>query len=291
MLTPSLEGGPVTTSGDERSEPVTAARPDGALARLRRFNRFELKYLMTAPAAERFKLAIAPYVERDPHAGPDGRYHLASLYYDTPDRQLYWEKIDGIRFRRKLRIRTYHDGSAISAESPVFVEIKQRLNRVTQKRRAALPYASALSLCRNGEIPDHDPADTDTIEEIAGMVAWYGLEPSAVTLYAREAFVGGDEDAGLRVTFDGDLRYRVGRRLALHSPDAGAPMVNPAWLILEIKVNERIPYWITELVAEHNCRLIRVSKYCQALEAGGAMPRSIFFLDDETPQERGGPDG
>ena len=67
-------------------------------------------------------------------------------------------------------------------------------------------------------------------------------------------------------------------------------MLDPSLLILEIKVNERIPYWITELVAEHNCRLIRVSKYCQALEAAGTMPRSIFFLDDRTPLE-GGPHG
>ena len=272
-------------------QPDGAAAPAGGLGTLRRFNRFELKYLMTVAATERFKTAIGPYVSRDPHSGLDGLYHLASLYFDTPDRQFYWEKIDGIRFRRKVRIRTYRDGSQLTEASPVFVEIKQRLNRVIQKRRAAVAYGDALDLCNTGIIPAHDPVDTATIEEVAGMVAWYGLEPSGITLYAREAFVGGDEDAGLRITFDGDLRYRVGRNLGLHAPDPGIPMINPAWLILEIKVNERIPYWVTELVAEHNCQLIRVSKYCQALEAADTMPRSIFFLDDETLQQRGVPDG
>ncbi len=282
--------------------PPVATSSGGGLGTLRRFNRFELKYLMTAPAARRFKGAIAPYVSRDPHAGPDGIYHLASLYYDTPDRQFYWEKIDGIKFRRKLRIRTYRDGSPLVAATQVFVEIKQRLNRVTQKRRAVMRYDQALRLCAEGEIPIHDPTDTATIEEVAGMVEWYGLEPSGITLYSREAFVGGDEDAGLRITFDGDLRYRIGHDLGLHSPDPGIPMINPAWLVLEIKVNERIPYWITEAVAEHNLRLVRVSKYCQALEAAGTMPRSIFYLgdrsemlngldDETTPPQRGGPHG
>ena len=154
-----------------------------------------------------------------------------------------------------------------------------------------LRYDQALALCGDAVIPDHDPADTATIEEVAGMVEWYSLEPSAITLYTREAFVGGDEDAGLRITFDGDLRYRVGSPPALHAARPGIPMVNPAWLILEIKVNERIPYWVTELVAEHNCRLIRVSKYCQALEAAAVMPCSIFYLDDENLDQRGGPLG
>jgi len=277
----------MTTTTGHRAGPEIAT---AGLQSLRRFDRFELKYLLRAPAAVRFKRAIAPYVSRDPHAGPDGVYRLASLYYDTPDRRFYWEKIDGIRFRRKLRIRTYRDGSPLGVASPVFVEIKQRLNRATQKRRVRMRYDEALEICGEAVIPDHDPVDADTVGEIAGMVEWYGLEPAAITLYTREAFVGTDADAGLRITFDGDLRYLVGRNPSLHSEAPGIPMLDPSLLILEIKVNERIPYWITELVAEHNCRLIRVSKYCQALEAAGTMPRSIFFLDDRTPLE-GGPHG
>ena len=109
---------------------------------IRRFNRFELKYLLTLPQAERFKTALRAYLVPDEHGNGNGRYPLSSLYYDSPDLRCYREKVDGLKFRRKLRIRLY--GDSLTNETPVFVEIKQRLDRVTQKRRIILPYAEAL---------------------------------------------------------------------------------------------------------------------------------------------------
>jgi SPX domain protein involved in polyphosphate accumulation len=44
-------------------------------------------------------------------------------------------------------------------------------------------------------------------------------------------------------------------------------MLDDNFCIMEIKANEKIPYWITELVASHNIKLVRISKYCQALES------------------------
>ena len=38
------------------------------------------------------------------------------------------------------------------------------------------------------------------------------------------------------------------------------------WTVMEIKVNERLPYWLTELVAAHNLQMVRVSKYCRSIE-------------------------
>jgi SPX domain protein involved in polyphosphate accumulation len=55
-------------------------------------------------------------------------------------------------------------------------------------------------------------------------------------------------------------------------------IVPPHLSVVEIKVNERVPYWLTELVARHNVNLIRVSKYVQSVEAFGRAPRSIFHL-------------
>jgi SPX domain protein involved in polyphosphate accumulation len=56
-------------------------------------------------------------------------------------------------------------------------------------------------------------------------------------------------------------------------------MLPPKFCILEVKANEKIPYWITELVSSHNIKLIRVSKYCQALESASVFPKSLFNTD------------
>jgi len=63
----------------------------------------------------------------------------------------------------------------------VFVEIKQRVNRVTQKRRSLLPYCEALRLCNERRVPETDSAqaahDAGVIDEILGMVWQYNLRP------------------------------------------------------------------------------------------------------------------
>ena len=40
----------------------------------------------------------------------------------------------------------------------------------------------------------------------------------------------------------------------------------PEFVVMEIKVNERIPYWLTELVASNNLQIVRISKYCRSIE-------------------------
>jgi hypothetical protein len=32
-----------------------------------------------------------------------------------------------------------------------------------------------------------------------------------------------------------------------------------------VKANERVPHWLTSLLARHQCNLTRVSKYCQGI--------------------------
>jgi SPX domain protein involved in polyphosphate accumulation len=230
---------------------------------IRRFNRFELKYLITLQQAERFKQALQAYLIPDDHG--DGSYKLSSLYYDSPDLRFFWEKMDGIKFRRKLHIRHYENGKPLSDDTLVFVEIKQRLDRVTQKRRVLLPYRDALLLCNQRERPGCDLQDIPAMDEIESILWQYNLRPVSMVRYLRQAFIGSDYDIGLRVTFDTALAYRT-NHLQLHEKAVNLPLLPADRLVMEIKVNERIPYWLTELVAAHNLKLVRVSKYCRSIE-------------------------
>ncbi len=246
---------------------------------IRKFDRFELKYLVPIKAAAQFKQSLRAYLMPDDHGDTHGCYSLASLYYDAPDLRFYREKIDGIKFRRKLRIRRYESREPLTETSPVFVEIKQRVNRVTQKRRAWLPYRDALHLCDERLVPDHAPQDAAVIDEITCMLWQYNLRPASIVRYTRQAFVGTEYDIGLRVTFDNDLSYQV-NHLELHDQPNGLPLFPPGWTVIEIKVNERIPYWLTELVAVHNLNLVRISKYCRSIELAQdlALPGWSFSL-------------
>jgi len=238
---------------------------------IRKFNRFELKYVITLQQAEKFKSALRAYLVTDEHGHNNGRYALASLYYDSPDLHCYWEKVDGVKLRRKLRIRHYETDEVFTEETPVFVEIKQRIDRVTQKRRAILPYAEALRLCNDRQIPHHAPDDKATIEEIYAFLWQYNLRPVSIVRYERQAFIGTDYDIGLRVTFDSSVAFQS-HQLHLHEQPSGLPMLPANLVVMEVKVNECLPYWLTEMVAAHNLRMNRVSKYCRSIEAAQNMP-------------------
>jgi len=238
---------------------------------IRTFNRFELKYLLTLQQAERFKSDLRNFLVPDEHGGDNGRYELTSLYYDSPGLRCYYEKEAGIKYRRKLRIRRYGNGAAMSDETPVFVEIKQRIDRVTQKRRVVMPYAESLRLCNDRQIPEYSPDDQGVIEEIYVFLWQYNLQPVSIVRYYRQAFIGTEYDLGLRVTFDTSLSFQC-HQLHLHGQPSCLPMLAANLVVMEIKVNERIPTWLTGLIAVHNLRMERISKYCRSIEAAQNMP-------------------
>jgi hypothetical protein len=233
------------------------------LESIRSFNRFELKYLLSLEKAEEFKQDIKSFVHFDHFSKEKGFYPIRSLYFDSKELSCYWEKIEGLKFRRKLRIRSYGNGEQES--DAVFVEVKQRVNRVTQKRRIELPYQEAMELVTNDQFWKEDSSFQSFIEEVQVFRNQYQLIPQAVVQYNREALVGGSYDEGLRITFDRSIESRL-NNLELTETDGTSYILPPSQCIMEIKVNDRIPYWLTEKVAKHELRMIRVSKYCRAIE-------------------------
>ncbi|KAB8194622.1 VTC domain-containing protein [Nonomuraea phyllanthi] len=274
---------PAVSAGRSGDQPVSGAEANGdqghrlrAPSALHAFNRYEIKYLVDTAEAAELREEIGQRLDPDRHSGDRG-YGIWSVYYDTRQLRFYWEKIEGLKFRRKLRVRHYGDRFAVEDGTPVFVEIKQRVNRVTQKRRVRLPYRDALRLCDGRRMVEHEPAQRAFLEEVLDLVLRLDLRAVAMTGYIRHAYVGRDADVGLRVTFDHRVR---GRDRDLHlGADAQNRLIVPARkTIVEVKANERVPYWLTDLTARRNLQVVRVSKYCQSVEAHGLAPRSIFHV-------------
>ena len=238
---------------------------------IRRFNRFELKYLLSLQQAEHFRADLQLYTVPDEHGQNKGRYILSSLYYDSPDLHCYRENEQGLKSRRKLRIRRYETGEVFTDESPVFLEIKQRYDRITRKGRAVLPYHAALRLCNDGQIPDHEPGDRALIEEVYAFLWQYRLRPASIVRYDRQAFAGTDYDPGLRVTFDTSLSFQA-HQLHLHEQPSDLPLLPANLVVMEIKVNDRIPHWLANLIAAHNLQRVGMSKYCHSIDAARSIP-------------------
>ncbi len=234
-------------------------------------SRYEFKYVVPerlVPAIRRF---IAPFTRPDAYAAgrPDHAYVISSLYLDTPDLLLYRMTREGVKNRFKLRLRTYSDDAA----TPVFCEIKRRMNRVILKRRARVGRDVAARVFP-GEV---DREVRRALESVAGLdeflTLWATSEarPVCRVRYRREAYEAATGEP-LRITFDHDLvcNPTAGFDLRLWGP--GWLPAGPPGVVLEIKFTERFPPWVAEMVRSFELGAQSVPKYVLSVQRLGALP-------------------
>ncbi len=249
-----------SSAGSSEVAPVAPAKRGVEL----RFDRYELKYILHHQQAKAVLDTIAPYVKGDANAGTDGFYKVTSLYFDSPGLDAYWEKLDGEKFRRKVRVRTY------GTEAPdAFIEIKQRLNLGVAKRRTILPVAEAEARIRAICAGRHEPGDA-VLDEVYVLAKRERLKPIVVVSYNRAAFF----DAwrrDLRITLDRNLKWRTHDLSLRGDPTRGKWFMPPEWCVLEVKFDRILPSWLCTALNSHDLELQRVSKYCRAVEAAGLV--------------------
>lgn len=224
--------------------------------------RFEAKYLVTEPLADAIKQYVAPYMTVDRHARNGCGYPILSLYLDNPGMNLFWSSVLGEKNRFKLRIRSY-DGDP---ETPLFFEIKRRVNQVILKQRANMRRSVLMPFFKNQFIAEEhflsdDPKQRNAFLNFRNLMERINGEPRAMVYYEREAFASSMEEP-VRVTFDRNLAT-----LDYRHEDPAYWNFGPHWkridipTILEIKFTGRFPGWIQRMVRHFNLRLDSFSKY------------------------------
>jgi len=102
--------------------------------------------------------------------------------------------------------------------------------------------------------------------EAAVLCRRYDLRPRVAVRYRRRAFFGTFEP-NVRVTFDSRVQYRADADVDLTGPfDVGKYIVDPRSTIMEIKFTGRVPLWLSRLVTTHDLQMVRMSKYCSAVD-------------------------
>ncbi len=214
--------------------------------------RYELKYIITKAQKEFFLNALKGHMEPDKF----GLTSIATLYYDTPDYRLINRSIEKPLFKEKLRLRSY--GLATN-ESPVFLELKRKAYDIVYKRRvqSTIPLVKKFldgqgDICAGGQIN----------REIVYFRDFYkSLSPTCLIIYDRTAFFepGGD----LRLTIDDNPRYRVDN-LNLTTSMEGNLLLPQNCSILEIKVQQAMPLWLSSILDSGKIYKASFSKYGEA---------------------------
>ncbi len=222
-------------------------------------NRFEVKYLVATRSVPGLVEEFAAYTRPDPHAGPQG-YPVYSLYWDTPDFRFFWEKVEGLKYRRKLRFRRYGTGD-------VYVEVKQREDRTLHKRRLRLSVARARAMFGDGTMGlDWSAVSADPVAtEVALLIERLGLRPRMAVTYRRRALFG-RFDPELRITFDSRIQCDRDHTDLARPFAVGRYVLDPRATVLEVKYDHRAPRWLTKAACRHGLTIVRMSKYCSAVD-------------------------
>lgn len=226
--------------------------------------RVEMKYLLSPAQVALLRQGLQGRMQPDAY----GLTTIGSLYYDTPDHRLINRSLEQPGYKEKIRLRSY--GVADNA-SPVFLELKRKAEGVVYKRRAAATLDGVRAFFA-GQDRLSDDAQID--RELAYFRDFYGdLAPACLIMYDRTAYEepGGD----LRLTIDANPRYRTDR-LDLRLPMEGTPLLPKGWAVLEIKVQQAMPLWLTALLAKGKIYKTSFSKYGTAyrMENAPALRRS-----------------
>jgi len=226
-------------------------------------SRFEQKYFISEELALHVREFVQSYLELDENGvgKPNYSYPVHSLYLDSEDLNFYWNTINGDKNRFKLRLRFYNN----SPETPIFFEIKRRMNNCILKQRAAVGREVVAPLL-DGHFPNlshlivKQPKQLMALENFCELMHRHHARPQVHVAYEREAYVPHDDNSA-RLTMDRNVRVEH-EPIPRLSTIMGDPVV--VWtreVVLELKYTNRFPHWFAELVRVFGLRQCGAAKY------------------------------
>ena len=240
------------------------------------FHRFEFKYLVTPAQADEIHKELSFHMEPDPYAmeNPDRSYQIRSLYFDNDSLDHYYEKMDGVKTRKKFRIRTYANQPTKGLE--VYFEIKRRKNGVIIKDRANVPYEMIRTfrfenLLEFAGDKNFSSQKKSTLEEFLFDFYRLRMSPQVLISYTRTPLVD-KITRKIRVTFDQDIRCLVTNDL--FSAQRGRHVL-AKHRVMEVKFSGSMPWWLHHVIQKYEIGNEAISKYCLGIETSGRETQKL----------------
>lgn len=221
--------------------------------------RHELKFKISNSCAEVLKKELSLILDYDKNAIYDGAYIIKSLYFDDINSNSYYEKMDGVLYRKKYRIRTYND-----SDSFIRLEKKMKHNNLTSKEQMLISK-DIYSKILNGKVDEIDNP-SGLLLEFINEVKLKGLIPSIIVEYNRVAFIYPVSD--VRITFDSDIKSGLYNYDLFDNESPTYRVIDGNKQVLEVKYNEVLPYHIAKILCTIPSVREAVSKFaiCRSIK-------------------------
>lgn len=224
------------------------------------FTRYEFKYLINNNIADIIYKDSLNFMEQDNFANEKNGYFVRSLYFDNSEYDNFFEKVDGIKFRKKFRIRTYNKIN--NKNNSIYLEAKGRVQDRVFKKRFQINN-NDLNLFYN-----KDKINTLLtkykknllIHEFIFDVMRKNISPRILIDYKRRPLMN-KHGLYFRLTFDSDLRSSKTNSLFQENNFFKSSKCKPGYTILEVKFERSIPVWFHRTIQAYDLRRQSISKF------------------------------
>ena len=218
-------------------------------------SRKELKYMIGTEEVYYYKDRLEKIMDADPH-NRDGGYTIRSLYFDTLNDKDYYEKLDGVDNRKKIRIRIY-DGST----DVIKLELKSKDSDFQRKRSLSLSKEEA-DMMIDGDYEFLLDRPESFAHGMFSLLTTKGYRPKCIVEYDRLAFMNEVND--IRLTFDMRLRGLEDPQEFFTARTDTYQVCDPSQTTLEVKYNGFLFTYIKDTLDIVNRPRISNSKYVRA---------------------------
>lgn len=196
--------------------------------------RNEIKFIINVSDAEILKQRLSLLMNLDVNSkNKDNTYLIRSLYFDDLDSNAYYEKIDGVEFRKKYRIRFYNFD-----DNFIRLECKYKHDNMTSKDQMLIDK-NICSKIIEGQLEDVDLNKESLLRKFVLDHKLKYLKPSIIVDYKRLAFTYPVSD--VRVTFDSQIKSGLYNYNMFDKDATTFSVIEDGQMVLEVKFNEILP--------------------------------------------------
>ena len=225
--------------------------------------RHEIKFIISKQMSLILKqrLALAMNVDKN-SVNLDNTYFIRSLYFDDINSTAYYEKIDGVLYIKKYRIRIYNNDSSF-----IRLERKWKHNNMTSKDQLKISKENCINLLTNQfDNIDKELLNNSLMKEFITDIKVFGLKPSVIVDYKRLAYTYHISE--VRITFDERIKSGLYNCNLFNINRITYDVIDNNEVVLEVKFNEVLPEHISIILQTIPMYRQAVSKFalCRSIK-------------------------
>lgn len=225
--------------------------------------RHEIKFIISKQMGLILKQRLALAMDVDKNSvNLDNTYFIRSLYFDDINSTAYYEKIDGVLYRKKYRIRIYNNDSSF-----IRLERKWKHNNMTSKDQLKISKENCINLLTNQfDNIDKELLNNSLMKEFITDIKVFGLKPSVIVDYKRLAYTYHISE--VRITFDERIKSGLYNYNLFNMNRITYDVIDNNEVVLEVKFNEVLPEHISIILQTIPMYRQAVSKFalCRSIK-------------------------